>query len=169
MAYRWMRAHRHHRHQCQPPRAPWSAKTLLAGGANDQARTAAEYAPLVLRWNNGNAVRLSDVADVTDSVQDMRNYGVMNGKPAVLLQVFKQPGANILQAVDKVRAAAPAQGLHSPAIDVTVISDRTHAARLGQGGAELAADLDSAGHHGGVRLSAPPARHADSGRGRAPR
>ena len=93
---------------------------------NDQARTAAEYAPLVLRWNNGNAVRLSDVADVTDSVQDVRNYGVMNGKPAVLLQVFKQPDANILQAVDKVRALLPQlRASISPAIDVTVISDRT--------------------------------------------
>ena len=93
---------------------------------NDQARTAAEYAPLVLRWNNGNAVRLSDVADVTDSVQDIRNYGVMNGKPAVLLQVFKQPNANILQAVDKVRAMLPQlRASISPAIDLTVISDRT--------------------------------------------
>jgi multidrug efflux pump len=93
---------------------------------NDQARTAAEYAPLVLRWNNGNAVRLSDVADVTDSVQDIRNYGVMNGKPAVLLQVFKQPDANILQAVDKVRAMLPQlRASINPAIDVTVISDRT--------------------------------------------
>ncbi|MEG0676645.1 MAG: efflux RND transporter permease subunit [Comamonas sp.] len=93
---------------------------------NDQARTAAEYAPLVLRWNNGNAVRLSDVADVKDSVQDVRNYGVMNGQPAVLLQVFKQPDANILQAVDKVRAMLPQlkASIH-PAIDLTVISDRT--------------------------------------------
>ena len=93
---------------------------------NDQARTAAEYAPLVLRWNNGNAVRLSDVADVTDSVQDVRNYGVMNGKPAVLLQVFKQPDANILQSVDKVRAMLPQlKASINPAIDLTVISDRT--------------------------------------------
>ena len=93
---------------------------------NDQARTAAEYAPLVLRWNNGNAVRLSDVADVVDSVQDVRNYGVMNGKPAVLLQVFKQPDANILQSVDKVRALLPQlKASISPAIDLTVISDRT--------------------------------------------
>ncbi|PIG08071.1 efflux RND transporter permease subunit [Comamonas sp. 26] len=93
---------------------------------NDQARTAAEYAPLVLRWNNGNAVRLSDVADVSDSVQDVRNYGVMNGKPAVLLQVFKQPDANILQSVDKVRAMLPQlRASINPAIDVTVISDRT--------------------------------------------
>ncbi|HQQ71976.1 MAG TPA: efflux RND transporter permease subunit, partial [Alicycliphilus sp.] len=94
--------------------------------ANDQARTAAEYAPLVLRWNNGHAVRLSDVAEVTDSVQDVRTYGVANGKPAVLLQVFKQPGANILQSVDGVRALLPQLQASIPAaIDLTVVSDRT--------------------------------------------
>lgn len=66
------------------------------------------------------------MADVTDSVQDVRNYGVMNGKPAVLLQVFKQPDANILQSVDKVRAMLPQlRASINPAIDVTVISDRT--------------------------------------------
>ncbi len=94
--------------------------------ANDQARTAAEYAPLVLRWNNGQAVRLSDVAEVLDSVQDVRNYGVANGQPAILLQVFKQPGANILEAVDKVRALLPQLKASIPAaIDLTVVSDRT--------------------------------------------
>ncbi|ADV00783.1 multidrug transporter subunit MdtC [Alicycliphilus denitrificans] len=93
---------------------------------NDQARVAAEYAPLVLRWNNGQAVRLSDVADVLDSVQDVRNYGVANGKPAILLQVYKQPGANILEAVDKVRALLPQLKASIPAaIDLTVVSDRT--------------------------------------------
>jgi len=93
---------------------------------NDQARTAADYAPLVLAWKNGNAVQLRDVAEVTDSVQDVRNYGVSNGKPAILLQVFKQPDANILQAVDKVRALLPQLKASIPAaIDITIISDRT--------------------------------------------
>ncbi len=95
-------------------------------GTNDQARVAADYAPLVLRWNNGNAVRLSDVADVVDSVQDVRNYGVANGKPAILLQVYKQPGANILEAVERVRAMLPQLKASIPAaIDVTIVSDRT--------------------------------------------
>jgi len=94
--------------------------------ANDQARVAADYAPLVLRWKNGNAVRLSDVADVIDSVQDVRNYGVSNGKPAILLQVYKQPGANIIEAVDRVRALLPQlQASIPPAIDVEIVSDRT--------------------------------------------
>ena len=93
---------------------------------NDQAATAADYAPLVLTWRNGNAVQLREVAEVTDSVQDVRNYGVMNGKPAILLQVFKQPDANILQAVDKVRALLPQLKASIPAaIDLTVVSDRT--------------------------------------------
>ncbi|OJX28227.1 MAG: multidrug transporter subunit MdtC [Burkholderiales bacterium 68-12] len=93
---------------------------------NDQARTAAEYAPLVLRWNQGRAVRLADVAEVVDSVQDVRNYGVANGKPAILLQVYKQPGANILQAVERVRALLPQLQASIPAaIDITIVSDRT--------------------------------------------
>ena len=93
---------------------------------NDQARQAADYAPLVLRWAGGNAVRLSDVADVADSVQDVRNYGVANGKPAILLQVYKQPGANILEAVERVRALLPQLKASIPeAIDITIVSDRT--------------------------------------------
>ncbi len=93
---------------------------------NDQARTAADYAPLVLRWNQGKAVRLEDVAEVLDSVQDVRNYGVANGKPAILLQVYKQPGANILQAVERVRALLPQLQASIPAaIDITIVSDRT--------------------------------------------
>ncbi|MBF5007063.1 multidrug efflux RND transporter permease subunit [Diaphorobacter caeni] len=93
---------------------------------NDQARVAADYAPLVLKWSAGNAIRLSDVADVTDSVQDVRNYGVMNGKPAILLQVFKQPDSNILEAVNRVRALLPQLKASIPAaIDLTIVSDRT--------------------------------------------
>mgnify|MGYP000853793167 CR=1 FL=1 len=95
-------------------------------GTNDQASQAADYAPLVLRWNNGHAVRLQDVADVTDSVQDVRNFGVANGKPAILLQIFKQPDANILEAVDRVRALLPQLQASIPAaIDMTIVSDRT--------------------------------------------
>ena len=95
--------------------------------ANDQASLAADYAPLVLRWNaNGSAVLLRDVAEVTNGVQDTRNYGVANGKPAILLQIYKQPGANILDAVDHVRALLPQLKASIPAaIDVQIVSDRT--------------------------------------------
>jgi len=95
-------------------------------GANDQAFTAAEYAPLVIRYANGAALRLRDVAQVTDSVQDVRNYGMANGKPAVLLILNKAPGANIIQTVDTVRALLPQlQAAISPAIHVDVVMDRT--------------------------------------------
>ncbi|WP_295857644.1 multidrug efflux RND transporter permease subunit [uncultured Xylophilus sp.] len=94
--------------------------------ANDQARTAADYAPLVIRWQNGAAVRLQDVARVTDSVQDIRNYGVADGKPSILLLLFKQPNANIIEAVDRVHAMLPRLRASIPAaIDLTVVSDRT--------------------------------------------
>ncbi|WP_296445638.1 multidrug efflux RND transporter permease subunit [Rhodoferax sp. UBA5149] len=95
-------------------------------GANDQARTAADYAPVIIRYKNGRAVRLQDVAQVVDSVQDVRNYGVANGKPSVLLILFKQPGANIIAAVDRVRALLPHLRASIPAaIDLDVVVDRT--------------------------------------------
>ncbi len=94
--------------------------------ANDQARSAEDYAPLIVRYRNGSAVRLSDVAQVVDSVQDVRNYGVANGKPAILLMLFKAPGANIIESVDKVRALLPhLQASIPPAIDLNVVSDRS--------------------------------------------
>jgi multidrug efflux pump len=94
--------------------------------ANDQARTAADYAPLIVRYRNGAAVRLDDVSDVIDSVQDVRNYGVANGKPAILLMLFKQPGANIIEAVEKVRAQLPhLRAAISSEISLDVVSDRT--------------------------------------------
>jgi multidrug efflux pump len=94
--------------------------------ANDQARTAADYAPLIIRWRGGNAVRLQDVASVTDSVQDLRNYGVADGRPAVMLMLYRQPDANIIEAVDRVRALMPWLAASIPAsIDLKVMSDRT--------------------------------------------
>ncbi len=95
-------------------------------GANDQARTASEYAPIILSYRSGAAVRLQDVARVTDSVQDTRNYGVSNGKPAIVLFVLKEPGANIIDTVQRVRDLLPRLQSSIPqAIDLNVISDRT--------------------------------------------
>ena len=95
-------------------------------GANDQARTAAEFAPQIIRYTNGSAVRMQDVGQVLDSVVDVRNYGVSDGKPAILLILFKQPGANIIDAVDKVRALLPhLQASIPPAINLQVVMDRT--------------------------------------------
>ncbi|MDR7378022.1 multidrug efflux pump [Rhodoferax ferrireducens] len=95
-------------------------------GANDQARTAAEFAPQIIRYTNGSAVRMQDVGQVLDSVVDVRNYGAADGKPAILLILFKQPGANIIDAVDKVRALLPhLRAAIPPAIDLKVVMDRT--------------------------------------------
>lgn len=95
-------------------------------GANDQSRTAADYAPIILSYRNGAAVRLRDVADVTDSVQDVRNDGLSNGRPAVLLILSKAPGANVIKTVDKVRSLLPQlRASISPAINVDVVMDRT--------------------------------------------
>jgi multidrug efflux pump len=94
--------------------------------ANDQAKKAAEYLPLIVAYRNGAAVRLGDVAQVVDSVQDVRNAGLANGRPAVLLIVYRQPGANIIETVDRVTALLPQLRASIPQdIDLEVASDRT--------------------------------------------
>ena len=94
--------------------------------ANDQARTAADYAPLIIRYRQGSAVRLQDVAQVQDSVQDLRTDGISQGQPAVLLVLSQQPGANVIEAVDKVREVLPMLQQAIPAgVTMSVVSDRT--------------------------------------------
>ena len=94
--------------------------------ANDQISHAAEYKPLIVGYNNGAAIRLSDVATVTDSVQNIRTGGYLNGKRAVTLIIFRQPGANIIATVDRLWAALPSVKASIPeGIDVTVVLDRT--------------------------------------------
>ena len=93
---------------------------------NDQLFTADQYRPLIVAYNNGAGVRLGDVADLTDSVADVRNIGLANGKPGVLMPIFRQPGANIIDTVDRVRSLMPyLQSSISPAIKLTVVMDRT--------------------------------------------
>ena len=95
-------------------------------GANDQAKTAAEYLPLIVAYRDGTPVRLSDLAEVTDSVQDLRNDGSANGRPAVFVIINRQPGANIIETVDRVKALLPQLRASSPsAIDVWTAVDRT--------------------------------------------
>ena len=92
----------------------------------DQLFTADQYRPLIVSYNNGAPVRLGDVADVEDAVSDVRNIGLANGKPSVLIIVFRQPGANIIETVDRVRALMPyLQSSISPAIALTIAMDRT--------------------------------------------
>jgi multidrug efflux pump len=93
---------------------------------NDQLFTADEYRPLIVAYHNGGPVRLGDVADVQDSVADVRNVGLANGKPGVLIVLFRQPAANVIATVDRVRALMPyLQSSISPAIKLAVVSDRT--------------------------------------------
>jgi multidrug efflux pump len=93
---------------------------------NDQLLKAADYKPIIVSYKNGAPVKLSDVAHVTDSVQTVRSLGLMNGKPAALIIIFRQPGANIISTVDGIKAALPQ--LHaaiSPQIDLTIALDQT--------------------------------------------
>jgi multidrug efflux pump len=99
---------------------------------NDQMLHADQYRPLVMAYNpqNGAAVRLGDVGTVWDSVEDAHIYGLSDGKPAVLLIIFRQPGANIIQTVDNVLGLLPQlEATISPAIKLTVVSDRTTTVR----------------------------------------
>jgi multidrug efflux pump len=95
-------------------------------GANDQARSAAEYRPLVLKAHDGAVLRLQDVASVTDSMQDVRAYGLSNGRPAIVMELRKAPGANVIEAVDRVRALLPQLRATLPAgARLEVSMDRT--------------------------------------------
>jgi multidrug efflux pump len=94
--------------------------------ANDQANKAADYRSLIVAYRNGAAVHLSDVGEVTDSVENLRNAGLANGKPAVLLILYRQPGANIISTVDLVKALLPQlRASISPAIDIGWGVDRS--------------------------------------------
>ena len=94
--------------------------------ANDQISVAEDYKPIVIGYHNGTAVRLSDVADVVDSVQNVRSGGFLNGIPAVMLIMFRQPGANIIQTVENIRNELPGLKASVPqGIDTTIVLDRT--------------------------------------------
>ncbi len=94
--------------------------------ANDQASRADDYKSLIIAYRNGAPVHLSDVGDVTNSVENLRNAGLANGKPAVLIILYRQPGANIISTVDLVKALMPQlRASISPAIDVGLAVDRS--------------------------------------------
>jgi multidrug efflux pump len=93
---------------------------------NDQASHAADYKPLIIAYRNGNPVRLTDVAEVLDSVENLRNQGLANGRPAVLVILYRQPGANIIDTVDRIKAILPQLQASIPhAINVELTMDRT--------------------------------------------
>ena len=94
--------------------------------ANDQAKKAADYLPLVVAYRNGAAVRLTDLGEAVDSVQDLRNSGSWNGKPSVLVIISRQPNANIIDTVDSVTAMLPQLRASIPsAINLNVVMERT--------------------------------------------
>jgi multidrug efflux pump len=93
---------------------------------NDQASKADQYRDLVIAYRDGAAVRLSDVAEIDDSVEDLRNLGLINGKRGVLVILYRQPGANIIETVDRVKAMLPQLQASLPAgIDVEPSADRS--------------------------------------------
>jgi multidrug efflux pump len=93
---------------------------------NDQVTQASDYLPLVVAYRNGAAVRLPDIATVSDSVENLRNQGLANGKPSVLVILYRQPNANIIETVDRVIAALPLLHASIPnGIDIAVAMDRT--------------------------------------------
>jgi multidrug efflux pump len=105
---------------------------------NDQARQADQYRGLVIAYRNGAAVRLADVAEVVDSVEDLRNQGLANGQPSVLVILRREPGANIIDTVDRVKALVPELRASIPAgAELTVASDRTTTIRASLRDVEL--------------------------------
>jgi hydrophobe/amphiphile efflux-1 (HAE1) family protein len=99
-------------------------------GANDQLFNAVDYKPLLIAYHNGSSVRVSDVGDVVDSVEDLRSAGYANGKPSVMIIIFRQPGANIIDTVDRLRGVLPQLKASIPAsIHLQVAMDQTQTIR----------------------------------------
>ena len=102
----------------------WSLSTT------DQLLKAAEYRPLVVAFRNGAAVRLSDIANVTDSVEDIRTAGLSNGKPAIIIIISRQPAANIIDTVDGIQAVLPQlRAAIPPTVNLNVLVDATRTIR----------------------------------------
>ena len=102
------------------------AKKTWMIGANDQLLHAADYEPILMTYRNGGPVKLSDIASVTDSVQTVRSLGLANGKRSALLIIFRQPGANIIDTVDGIKAALPQlQASINRSIQMTITLDQT--------------------------------------------
>ena len=98
--------------------------------ANDQLLAPESYRSLVVGYNKGAAIRISDIADVTEGTENIRAAGFVNGNPSVILLVYRQPGANIIDTVDRIREALPSLKASIPtAIDMTVVVDRSQNVR----------------------------------------
>ncbi len=111
----------------------WRGRRLQFS-VNDQARKAADYRDLVIAWRHGAPVRLADVATVTDAVENLRNAGLADGKPAILLMLYRQPSANVIATVDRVRALLPELAAALPGdATVSIATDRSTTIRSSLG------------------------------------
>ena len=137
--------------------APHQAYTI---GANDQLLTSDQYRPLIIAYRNGAPVQLSDVATVIDDVENVKQAAWMNQVPAVILNIQRQPGANIIDVVDRVKQLLPQLRASLPSsVQVSILTDRTtHDSRLGQGRAVRADAHHRAGGDGDVSVPAQPSR-----------
>ncbi|WP_158905432.1 efflux RND transporter permease subunit [Burkholderia sp. L27(2015)] len=107
-------------------------------GANDMLYNTSDYGPLVVKQNNGDVVHISDLGYVRQDVENLENYGLSNGKPAVLLVVFKEPGANVIDTVNNVKAALPfLESSILPTIKLGILMDRTTTIRASLTGVEI--------------------------------
>ncbi len=138
-------------------------------GANDQILQAVDYQPLVIAYRNGVAVRVADVGQAVDSVEDLRQAGYLDNQPSVLIIVFRQPGANIIQTVDRIRAAMPQLASAIPrTINLTVAMDQTVTIRASVKDVEITLVISVIlVDAGGIFLSAERADNPDSQRRRA--
>ncbi|HMD71961.1 MAG TPA: efflux RND transporter permease subunit [Bryobacteraceae bacterium] len=99
-------------------------------GANDQLLSSADYAPLVIAYKNGAPVKLSDVARIKDDAENIRQAAWMNQVPAVIMNIQRQPGANIISVVDRIKTLLPTLTVTLPkAIQVSILTDRTNTIR----------------------------------------
>jgi multidrug efflux pump len=106
------------------------AQTAFTVHANDQLFRADQYRPLVVAYRNGAAVRLGDLGEVLDSVEDVKAAGLSNNRPAVILLVYRQPGANVIDVSDRIKALIPElEASVPPSIQLTIASDPTQTIR----------------------------------------
>jgi hydrophobe/amphiphile efflux-1 (HAE1) family protein len=106
------------------------ARQSYAIGANDQIFSASDYRPVIVAYKNGSPVRLGDVAEVEDNVENARLAGWVGDKPAVILDIQRQPGANIIQTADRVKALLPRlRASIPPSVKVAILADRTETIR----------------------------------------
>jgi len=114
----------------EPKGQIWDGHTTADILSNDQLLKADSYRPLIIGYHNGAAIKLADIADVEDSVENIRTAGFFNGQRCVMLQIFRQPNANIIDTDERIRQALPSLKTSIPAgIDVEATMDRAAAIR----------------------------------------